>query len=92
MLSGGGVPGSGRVVGPFRLLVQAQLAARRSDVRILVPKAVPTTDRLYRLAELVESGHVTPVLDRTYPLDRTADAVAYVEDVHPQGKVVIRMA
>jgi NADPH:quinone reductase-like Zn-dependent oxidoreductase len=91
VLSGGGVPGSGKVLGPFRLLVQAQLAARRSDIGILVPKAVPTTDRLHRLAELVESGHVTPVIDRTYALDRTADAVAYVEDVHPQGKVVIRM-
>lgn len=92
VLSGGGAPGTGRVIGPFRLLVQGELAARRSDVRILVPKAVPTTDRLRALAELVVSGLVTPVVDRTYPLDQTADAVAYVEQVHPQGKVVIRMA
>lgn len=91
VLSGGGVPGTGRVVGPFRLLVRAQLAARRSEVRIQVPKGAPTTDRFQRLAELVGSGQVTPVIDRTYPLERVAAAVTYVETVHPQGKVVIRM-
>ena len=89
VLSGGGVPGSGRVVGPFRLLVQAQLAARRAGIGIHVPKAQPTTERLERLVALVAEGAVTTVIDRVYPLERTAEAVAYVEDVHPQGKVVI---
>ena len=92
VLSGGGVPGSGRIVGPFRLLVQAQLAARRAGIGIHVPKALPTTERLERLMALVAEGTVTPVIDRVYPLERTAEAVAYVEDVHPQGKVVIAVA
>jgi len=92
VLSGGGVPGSGRVVGPFRLLVQAQLAARRAGIGIHVPQARPTTERLERLVALVAEGTVTPVIDRVYPLERTAQAVTYVEDVHPQGKVVIAIA
>ena len=58
-----------------------------------MPKAVPTTDRLERLAELVESGEVAPV-DRPHASrsSETAAAIDYIETVHPQGKVVIRMA
>ena len=89
VLSGGGVPGRGRNIGPFTLLVRAQLAARKADIDIHVPKAVPTTARLEMLAALVESGEVVPAIDRRYPLPQTADAITYVETVHPQGKVVI---
>lgn len=89
VLSGGGVPGRGRNVGPFALLVRAQLAAHKADIAIHVPKAVPTSTRLEKLAALVEGGEVVPALDRRYPLSQTADAIAYVETVHPQGKVVI---
>lgn len=91
ILSGGGVPGTGRIVGPFRLLVQAQLQSKRAAIAIHVPKAAPTTERLTRLAELVVSGQVQPVLDRSYPLHRAAEAITYVEDIHPQGKVTIRV-
>lgn len=41
------------------------------------------------LAELMESGKVTPVIDRSYPLERAADAVRYVETRHARGKVVV---
>lgn len=91
VLSGGGVPGTGRVVGPFALLVRAQLQARRSDVHIHVPKAVPTTERLEQLAAHVERGEVVPVVDRRFRLEETAAALEYMETVHPQGKVVIRV-
>src|SRR2546430_3383624 len=41
------------------------------------------------LRELMESGKVSPVIDRTYKLDQTADAVRYMEEGHARGKVVI---
>ena len=43
------------------------------------------------LTELVESGAVTPVLDRTYPLSETAAAISYMKDGHARGKVGITM-
>lgn len=92
VLSGGGVPGTGRVIGPFRLMVQAQLQSRRSDVRVYVPKAQPTTERLERLAGLWSAGQIEPIIDRTYPLAQAAAALDYMETVHPQGKVVVQVS
>lgn len=89
VLSGGGVPGQGRLVGPMRLLVQAQLHGRRSDVRVLTPQAVPSTTMLERLVEVVRAGHVAPVIDRQFTLERTAAAIDYMEREHTRGKVVV---
>jgi NADPH:quinone reductase-like Zn-dependent oxidoreductase len=44
---------------------------------------------LARLAELMQSDRLTPVIDRSYPLAQTAQALAYLEAGHARGKVVI---
>jgi NADPH:quinone reductase-like Zn-dependent oxidoreductase len=41
------------------------------------------------LTELVESGKVAPVIDRTYSLNEVPEAIRYLEEGHAQGKVVI---
>jgi NADPH:quinone reductase-like Zn-dependent oxidoreductase len=41
------------------------------------------------LKELIESGKVTPVIDRTYPLAEVPEAIRYLEQRHAPGKVVI---
>ena len=41
------------------------------------------------LTDLVEAGHVRPVIDRSYPLAEVADALTYVESGAARGKVVI---
>jgi NADPH:quinone reductase-like Zn-dependent oxidoreductase len=41
------------------------------------------------LKELIESGKVTPVIDRTYPLEDAPEAIRYLEGGHARGKVVI---
>ena len=43
------------------------------------------------LKELIESGKITPVIDRTYPLSETPDAFRYLDESHARGKVVISM-
>jgi NADPH:quinone reductase-like Zn-dependent oxidoreductase len=45
---------------------------------------------LTTLAELVEAGKVTPVIDRTYPLGDLPAAIRYLRQGHARGKVVIR--
>jgi NADPH:quinone reductase-like Zn-dependent oxidoreductase len=53
--------------------------------------SVPNHEDLRLLGELVESGKLTPVIDRTYPLEQTADALAYIERGHARGKVVVKI-
>jgi len=38
---------------------------------------------------MIGSSDVTPVIDRTYPLHETPEAMRYLEESHPKGKVVV---
>ena len=51
--------------------------------------AEPRKEDLVALKELIEAGEVTPVIDRTYALSETAEAMTYVGEGHARGKVVI---
>jgi NADPH:quinone reductase-like Zn-dependent oxidoreductase len=44
------------------------------------------------LRELIEAGKLTPVIDRTYPLGETPEAIRYWGQGHARGKVVITVA
>jgi NADPH:quinone reductase-like Zn-dependent oxidoreductase len=46
-------------------------------------------EELLALTELIETGKITPVIDRTYTLSEVPDAVRYLEAGHARGKVVI---
>ena len=50
-----------------------------------------TPERLLQLTQLVDEGHIKIQIDKVYPLDEAREAFAYQEDVHPRGKVVIRV-
>ncbi len=43
------------------------------------------------LAKLVESGRVTPVIDRTYPLSEVPDAIGHMQAGGARGKIVITL-
>jgi NADPH:quinone reductase-like Zn-dependent oxidoreductase len=49
----------------------------------------PKHENLVVLRELIEAGTVTPVIDRTYPLSETPQAIDHVGGGHARGKVVI---
>jgi NADPH:quinone reductase-like Zn-dependent oxidoreductase len=44
------------------------------------------------LTELIETGTIRPVIDRTYPLEEIADAHRYVEKGHAKGRVIVRIS
>ncbi len=46
-------------------------------------------DDLTALNELIKAGKLTPVIDRTYPLSETPQAIDHVGQGHAQGKVAI---
>ena len=65
----------------------ARLLFRRSDVKQFTRKVVRAD--LLELAALVDSGSLTPVVDRTYSLAETPAAMRYLMARHPRGKVVV---
>jgi NADPH:quinone reductase-like Zn-dependent oxidoreductase len=91
VLSGGGVPGEGRFVGPIGLLMRAQLARNRRGPTVLTPLARPDREVLEDLAVVVARGTVSPVIDRTFGLDDASAALHYLESEHARGKVVVSL-
>ena len=49
----------------------------------------PNLEDLTVLTELIEAGRITPVMDRTYQLTETPQAIAHVGQGHTRGKVAI---
>ena len=89
LLSGGGTSDGGSLFGPMGLLIRSQLLNPFVGHRLVRVAETPSAENLVALRELVESGAVTPAIDRTYPLSETAAAIRYVEDEHARAKVVI---
>jgi NADPH:quinone reductase-like Zn-dependent oxidoreductase len=54
--------------------------------------AMDSLERMNVIAELAAAGELKPVIDRSYPLERIAEAFTYVEQGHKKGNVVITVA
>jgi NADPH:quinone reductase-like Zn-dependent oxidoreductase len=46
-------------------------------------------DPLFVLKDLIQTGKLTPIVDRTFPLSQVPEAIRYLEAGHAQGKIVI---
>jgi NADPH:quinone reductase-like Zn-dependent oxidoreductase len=71
------------------LLIKAPILSLLRPQRIRVCNERPGQDDLLVLKELMESGKLTPVVGRTYPLGRVPEAISYFGEGHAEGKVVI---
>ncbi len=89
VLSGGGVSSGGSMFGPMGLFLRSQLLSRFVRHRLLTLPSKPSKENLAALRELVESGKLTPVIDRTFPLSEAPEAIRYLEVEHARAKVVI---
>ena len=58
----------------------------------MMKTAKANKEDLVFIKELLEAGKVVPVIDRSYPLAETAEAIRYLETGHARGKVVITVA
>jgi NADPH:quinone reductase-like Zn-dependent oxidoreductase len=59
------------------------------DRKIRLLAAKPNSEDLRFVIGLVEEGKLTPLIDRVYPLEQAAEAVAYLRQGHARGKVVL---
>jgi NADPH:quinone reductase-like Zn-dependent oxidoreductase len=51
--------------------------------------STPNQSDLLALKELIEAGKLAPVIDRTYSLSETPEALRYIGEEHARGKVVV---
>jgi NADPH:quinone reductase-like Zn-dependent oxidoreductase len=81
----------GRWLGPLPRLLTLLVSRPFVSQRILffMPRVNP--EDLTALAKLTEANQVTPVVDRVYPLSEAAQALRYLKEGHPRGKVVVRV-
>ncbi|QFZ19829.1 NAD(P)-dependent alcohol dehydrogenase [Saccharothrix syringae] len=79
----------GPVLGPIPRLLAVVALSPFTGRRLRPLMAKPDVDDLAHLADLVASGELVPVVERTHPLAETADAIRRVEAEHARGKVVL---
>jgi NADPH:quinone reductase-like Zn-dependent oxidoreductase len=81
--------GCGHEDGKLGRTVLAMLASKLVKQQPSPTVTTQNHDDLVALRGLVEAGKVTPVIDRTYPLIETAQAIGHVAAGHARGTVVI---
>lgn len=78
-----------RWLGPLANIIKAVALSAVAGQTLKSSTARVTATALAEVSGLIETGHLTPVVDRTYPLTEAAAAVALVEDGSPAGKVIV---
>lgn len=73
-----------------RMLMMAVRSVGRAQ-KMMTMLAKSTPEDLAVLRDLLESGRVTPVMEKTFPLSQVADAMRLQGEGHAQGKTVITL-
>lgn len=71
------------------LLLQGWWLRLRHGVTMRAMFAQPNATDLAQLSTLIDDDHITPVIDRCYPLSEVGDALQYVSTGRARGKVII---
>lgn len=82
----------GGLFGPGTVAIRGSLLSPFVSQRLVKVDGKGNSADLATLADMIESGDVKPVIDRVYDLSETPDAMRYLIDGHPRGKVVITVS
>jgi NADPH:quinone reductase-like Zn-dependent oxidoreductase len=80
---------SGRWIAPMDRVLRMRVLSWFVSQNLSSIMAKTNKDDLNLMAELMQSGKVTPVIDRRYRLSEVPEALLYLEEGHARGKVVI---
>jgi len=86
-----GAPGLG-LIGPLGAAIKVFALTPFVRQTLIIMMAKPNQDDLGFMADLMKTGAVTPVIDRSYRLEEVPEAIRYLEQGHARGKVAITVA
>ena len=89
ILIGGGGINDGRWTGPLVGVIKMLMLKPFVTQEMSMMLAEMNNKDLTILADLIQTGKVKPVIDRTYTLSQLPEALRYLEEGHARGKVVI---
>jgi NADPH:quinone reductase-like Zn-dependent oxidoreductase len=89
VMIGGGGPNEQGFIGPLANPIKAMLLSPFVSQKMGMMMADANQKDLTVLADMMQSGKLKPVIDRTYRLSEVPDAIRYLEQGHARGKVVI---
>jgi NADPH:quinone reductase-like Zn-dependent oxidoreductase len=89
VMIGGGGPNDSGWIGPFGRVIKTMVLSPFTGQKMGMMMADANHNDLTVLAEMMESGKMKPVIDRTYKLSEVPEAIRYLEQGHARGKVVI---
>jgi NADPH:quinone reductase-like Zn-dependent oxidoreductase len=78
-----------RWIGPVDRIIKALVLSPFVSQKMASFTVKPNKEDLQFLKQLIEAGKLTSVIDRTYSLSETPEAIRYLENGHARGKVVI---
>ncbi|GAB3187619.1 NADPH:quinone reductase-like Zn-dependent oxidoreductase [Micromonospora palomenae] len=85
----GGEAATGRLLQGFDRQLRALLLSPLVGQRLIPLVAKESSENLDALTALVDAGRLRPVLDRSWPLAETADAIRHLRGGHARGKNVV---
>lgn len=83
---------TGKWLTPLDMLAEVALARPFVSQKMAMMLAEFNQQDMGVLAELLKTGKIKPVIDRTYKLEQLPEAMRYLEQGHARGKVVIEVA
>ena len=81
----------GNWLGPLMNPIKAMMYSPFVGQEFVMLLAKMRKEDLAVLADLMQAGEVTPVIDRRYPLSEVPAAIRYSEEGHARGKIIINL-
>jgi NADPH:quinone reductase-like Zn-dependent oxidoreductase len=65
--------------------------AKQYSIKFISQQTKTTIEKLQKIATLIDQGAIKVMVDKVFALEQAAEALDYLQNGHPKGKVVIKI-